>query len=90
MSQGRKATGPHSSTSEAKEGRAILVLAQQVTARRQAAGLSQRELAKHAGLGPNGVNRMEKAAVDPALSSIERVAIVLNTTPSQLLDEKMD
>jgi hypothetical protein len=33
---------------------------------------------------------MEKAAVDPALSSIERVAIVLNSTPSQLLDEKMD
>ncbi|MDE2102500.1 MAG: helix-turn-helix transcriptional regulator [Patescibacteria group bacterium] len=87
MSQGRRASGPDHSISEAQQGRAVLTLAQQVSAKRKAAGLSQHQLAKYAGLGTNGVNRLEKAAVDPKLSSIERVAIVLGSTPSDLLKE---
>ncbi len=68
-----------------KRKRAILVLAEHLIARRSEAELTQQELSKRAGLGRDGVHRIEQAQADPKLSSIEAVADALGTTPGELL-----
>ncbi len=85
MTRGKKPTGPIESTQTKKQGKAILALASQVMERRTSAGLTQQGLSQQAGLGHHGIYRIEKAQVDPKLSTIEGIADVLGTTPAELL-----
>lgn len=46
-------------------------------AAREAAGMSQREVASRAGIGHGHLSRIETGQVDPKLSTLQRIATVL-------------
>lgn len=52
---------------------------------RKEAGLGQEQLAVRAGLAPNRIGEIERAAVDPALSRLWTVARALGLAPSAIL-----
>jgi transcriptional regulator with XRE-family HTH domain len=54
-------------------------------ARREAAGLSQEQLANKAGFHPTEISRLERAVREPRLTTIVRLAGGLGVRPEQLL-----
>jgi transcriptional regulator with XRE-family HTH domain len=62
-----------------------LILAAQIKALRQEAGLSQEALAHEADIDRTYVSQLERALVNPSLSVIVRVADALGVTVLQLL-----
>lgn len=85
MTQGRPPSGPPKAVIDKKHGKAILVLAAQVSTRRTDLGLTQQQLSEQAGISRDGAHRIEKASIDPKLTVIEAVAEALGTTLSELL-----
>jgi transcriptional regulator with XRE-family HTH domain len=61
--------------------------ASNVRARREAAGLSQEQLAHKAGFHPTEISRLERAVREPRLGTIVRVAHGLGVRPEQLLKD---
>ncbi|MGB7157458.1 MAG: helix-turn-helix transcriptional regulator [Tepidisphaeraceae bacterium] len=66
--------------------RLVLHLAQNVSAARHAAGLTQRELADAAELSRATVHLIEAGACDPRVSTIAHLARALRLSPLQLLE----
>jgi transcriptional regulator with XRE-family HTH domain len=56
--------------------------------RREARGMSQRELAEHAGITPRTLWRIENDEGSPTLWTLERIAAALNCNVRDLLDEE--
>jgi ribosome-binding protein aMBF1 (putative translation factor) len=52
-------------------------IARDIIKGRRAAGLSQAELARRAGIQPAVLNRIEKAKVDPATATVDKVMAAL-------------
>ncbi len=52
------------------------------------AGLSQEQLARRAGLHPAEVSRMERAAREPRLSMLVRLARALRVEPEKLVGDR--
>jgi DNA-binding XRE family transcriptional regulator len=78
-------TDPTGETPNAELRRLVLHLAQNVTAARAAAGLTQRELAQEAELSRATVHLIEAGACDPRVSTIAHLARALRLSPVQLL-----
>jgi transcriptional regulator with XRE-family HTH domain len=57
-----------------------------VRAAREALGLSQESLGQQTGLHPTEISRLERAAREPRLSAIVKLARALNVTAAELLD----
>ena len=53
-------------------------LAQKLVRRRQAAGLSQAELARRAGVRPETLNRIERGRTTPDFATIRKLAVAMN------------
>jgi len=53
---------------------------------REAAGLSTNSLASRAGMTVAYIRRLETGRADPAITRLERIALVLGTTAIDLLD----
>ena len=68
--------------------RLVLRLAQNVTAARHAAGLTQRELAQSADLSRATVHLIEAGACDPRVSTIAGLARALGTSTIDLLAQR--
>jgi len=49
-------------------------------------GLTQEEVAHRSGLQPGEISRIEHGKRDPQVSTVERLAKALETTPGKLLD----
>jgi transcriptional regulator with XRE-family HTH domain len=60
-----------------------VIMVRQIMRRRQAAGLSQVELAKRAGVRPETLNRIEKGKHTPSLGTITRVEQALTAAETQ-------
>ena len=82
--QGRRPKGPDERARRTKAG-ARITLAERVIEGRTREGLKQEDLSRQVGLGRHGVFRIEKAIMDPRLSTIEALAEALETTPARLL-----
>jgi transcriptional regulator with XRE-family HTH domain len=59
--------------------------ARNLRARREAAGLSQEQLANKAGMHPTEISRLERAAREPRLGTIVRLAHGLDITVEKLI-----
>jgi len=68
--------------------RLVLYLAQNVTAARHAAGLTQRQLADAAELSRATVHLIEAGACDPRVSTIAHLARALRLSPLELLEPR--
>lgn len=79
--KGRKPSGPKASN----KSTSLRSLAHRVVDLRAKSGISQQELSQKCGLGRHGIHRIEKAIVDPKLSTLEAVAQALDTTVPELL-----
>ena len=54
-------------------------LAQKLIQRRKAAGLSQAELARRAGVRPETLNRIERGRTTPDFTTIRKLVVAMNT-----------
>jgi ribosome-binding protein aMBF1 (putative translation factor) len=54
-------------------------LGRQVRAARETRGWTQTELARRAGLKPHAISRLEAGDVVPTLTTLERIAVALDT-----------
>lgn len=61
----------------------------QLVEARQAAGLSQRELARRAGVPASTIGRIERGAVSPTIQTLERLASALGVRASLVLTATM-
>ena len=61
-------------------------LARNVARLRKEAGLSQEAFADHAGIHRTYISDIERAARNPTIEVVERLAKALGVTPGQLLD----
>ena len=68
--------------------RLVLHLAQNVTAARHAAGLTQRQLADAAELSRATVHLIEAGTCDPRVSTIAHLARALRLSPLELLEPR--
>ena len=60
-------------------------LAEKLVRRRKAAGLSQAELARRAGVRAETLNRIERARSTPDFSTIRKLVVAMNTAEQQLV-----
>ena len=60
-------------------------VAANLRARREAAGISQVELARRSGVDLSHINKIENARRDPTTSMLLRLARAIGTTPAELL-----
>ena len=58
-------------------------LARKIIKARRAAGLSQAELARRAGIRPETLNRIEKGKTTPDVATIAKIDRALETAPCQ-------
>jgi transcriptional regulator with XRE-family HTH domain len=65
---------------------ALEVFAQNLRLARQAAGITQEELALTAGLDMSNVSRYESGTREPGVRVVFRLAAALGVSPGQLLD----
>ena len=63
----------------------LIAVARNISARRKAAGLTQEELAEHAGLSPNYVARLEIGMNAPSLQALSRLAEALHVDVGALV-----
>lgn len=65
-------------------------LAERLVRRRRAAGLSQAELARRAGVRPETLNRIEKGRTTPDYATIRKLVVAMNAAeqPPPPLDSK--
>ena len=63
------------------------ILARNLRQRRQAAGLSQTELADRSGLSQTWVSRLERGAGNPTLETLQSLAEAFEVEVTALLDE---
>lgn len=54
------------------------------------AGITQEELAHRSGLHPTYISLLERGRKSPSLRAIQRIALALKTTPSQLVKQAED
>jgi transcriptional regulator with XRE-family HTH domain len=57
-------------------------------ARREAAGISQAELARQSGVHAVTISRLESGLLDPALSTIEALAAALGISAASLVSDQ--
>jgi transcriptional regulator with XRE-family HTH domain len=61
-----------------------------IRAARKAAGLSQEELARRADMSLKGMSYIERGHIgDPHLSSLNKIAVALNMSVGELLEESL-
>jgi transcriptional regulator with XRE-family HTH domain len=58
-------------------------LARAIIRRRRAAGLSQAELARRAGIQPAVLNRIENARVDAGTATVDKIVAALDSSPTR-------
>jgi DNA-binding XRE family transcriptional regulator len=58
-------------------------MAQKLVRRRRAAGLSQAELARSAGIRPETLNRIERGRTTPDFATIRKLVIAINATEQE-------
>ena len=63
----------------------VLLLGENVRKARQARGLSQEELALEAGMKRSYLSELERGLRNPTVRALERLALALQTEPSDLL-----
>lgn len=63
----------------------LIALGRQLAAERTAAGLSQRDLAKRAGVSPEAIYRYENGKRDIPMKVLNAIAVALGLRPSQIL-----
>ena len=64
----------------------LAAVGERVMTFRETASLSPKVLAHRAGMPVAYIRRLERGRVDPAITRLERIAIVLGTTVMELLD----
>jgi DNA-binding XRE family transcriptional regulator len=64
-------------------------LAEKLTRRRRAAGLSQAELARRAGIRPETLNRIERGHNTPDFTTVRKLVIAMNAAESQLVASQL-
>jgi len=63
-------------------------LAEKLVRRRRAAGLSQVELARRAGVRPETLNRIERGRTTPDFATVRRLVTAMNAAEREMLDQK--
>ena len=64
----------------------IVVLATGITRARRAAGLSQRKLARKAGVSTTTLNELEGALIDPRFTTVQKIARALLMSTDGLIE----
>jgi len=59
-------------------------LAEKLVRRRLAAGLSQAELARRAGIRPETLNRIERGRTTPDFATVRKLVVAMNAAERQL------
>ena len=61
---------------------------QRIREHRKRRGLTLQELAARSGAGPSQLSQLERGATDPRLTTLDRIAVALGTTPAVLLGKE--
>lgn len=64
-------------------------LAEKLVRRRRAAGLSQAELARRAGIRPETLNRIERGHNTPDFATVRKLVLAMNAAESQLVASQL-
>jgi DNA-binding XRE family transcriptional regulator len=64
-------------------------LAEKLIRRRRAAGLSQAELARRAGVRPETLNRIERGRTMPDFATVRKLVIAMNATESEHAEQTL-
>ena len=64
-------------------------LAQRLVRRRQAAGLSQAQLARRAGVRPETLNRIERGRTTPDFATVRKLVIAINEAVAGQTDDSV-
>lgn len=62
-------------------------LAEKLARRRGAAGLSQAELARQAGIRPETLNRIERGRTTPDFATVRKLVVAMNAAERQLAED---
>ena len=63
-------------------------LADKLQRRRRAAGLSQAELARRAGIRPETLNRIEKGRTNPDFATVRKLVVAMNAVEDEQADSE--
>jgi transcriptional regulator with XRE-family HTH domain len=84
MRMQRDTPWPHADAILRKERAFLTALGRQVRGLRRARGLTQAELAEHAGIGMKYVGKIERGRTNPTMSLMWRLSGALDVDPSEL------
>jgi DNA-binding XRE family transcriptional regulator len=65
-------------------------LAEKLVRRRQAAGLSQAELARRAGVRPETLNRIERGRTTPDFATVRKLAVAMDAADRDRIDGRLN